>query len=147
MIRRALAVLWLSATAILAGCSEPPSVEQQVVAAIQELEALGEAGDRGGFMDGVAEDFQGQGGAMTRDEFGALLVLQWNQHRRIRAQLFPIEVTELGPALATAQFRVLLTGGGGLIPESGRLYDVETTWSAEGGDWLLWRASWASAHR
>lgn len=126
----------------LAACGGEVSVTEQVKAAIAELEALGEEGNRSGFMDRVTEDFQGQGGTLTRDDFGSMLVLQWSQHRRISAQLFTIEVTELGPTLATAKFRVLLTGGAGLIPESGQMYAVETSWQAADGQWQLFRASW-----
>jgi len=129
----------------LSGCGERGSVSDQVKAAISDMETLGEAGDRGGFMDYVTEDFQGQGGTLTRDDFNRLLLLQWNQNRRIGAQLFPVEVTELGPTLATARFRMLLTGGAGWLPERGQLFDVETSWQKEGGDWKLWRATWQSA--
>ena len=140
----------LFALAIAAGvsaCDGPPSVTEQVKAAIAELEELGEAGERSAFLERLTEDFQGQGGpgnVFSRDEFGTFLALQWSQHRRISAQLFPIEVTELGPGLATAKFRVLLTGGAGLIPDSGQMYAVETSWQLEDGDWLLWRCSWTS---
>lgn len=127
----------------LAKCAGEGSVSDQVKAALAEMEELGESGDRAGFMDFVTEDFQGQGGAMTRDDFGRLLVFQWNNNRRINAQLFPVEVTELGPTLATAKFRVLLTGGTGWLPERGQVYDVETSWQKEDGEWMLWRAAWA----
>ena len=136
----ALAALLLPAAALA-------DETEQVKAAIAELEELGEAGERSAFLERLTGDFQGQGGpgnVFSRDEFGTFLALQWSQHRRISAQLFPIEVTELGPGLATAKFRVLLTGGAGLIPDSGQMYAVETSWQLEDGDWLLWRCSWTS---
>lgn len=41
-----------------------------------------------------------------------------------------------------AHFRILVTGGAGLLPESGQLYEVETGWIRDGGDWLLDKAEW-----
>jgi hypothetical protein len=40
---------------------------------------------------------------------------------------------------------VLLTGGAGLLPETGQLYEVETRWLREGSDWQLWQAQWKAA--
>jgi hypothetical protein len=135
----------LACLALMAGCGGEPSVEDQVRAAIAQMEELGEEGDRSGFLDMLTDDYQGQDGRYNKDEFGKFLMLQWSQHRRIRAQLFPVTVTELGPNLATASFRVLLTGGAGLLPETGQLYEVETRWLREGSDWQLWQAQWKAA--
>ena len=35
-----------------------------------------------------------------------------------------------------------VTGGGGLLPESGQLFEVETHWLRVGDDWLLQTANW-----
>jgi hypothetical protein len=142
-ILRPTVLLGTALAALLSACGEEVSVSEQVKAAIAEMEKLGESGERGAFMDFITADFQGQGGQLTHDDFGRLLVLQWNQNRRINAQLFPIDVTELGPTLATAKFRMLLTGGSGWLPERGQLYEVETSWQKEDGDWKLWQATWA----
>ncbi len=126
----------------LAACGPKGTVEEQIEATIAAMEAAGEAGERSAFMDHVADGFEAQEGRMTRDDFRRYLFLQFNQQRRIRAQLFPITVEEQGPNLAEARFNVLVTGGGGLIPDDGQLFSVQTAWVLEGGDWLLWRADW-----
>jgi hypothetical protein len=126
----------------LAGCAPEGTVEEQIEANIAAMEAAGEAGERGAFMDHVADGFEAQEGRMTRDDFRRFLFLQFNQQRRIRAQLFPITVEAQGPNLAEASFNVLVTGGAGLIPDEGQLFSVQTAWVLEGGDWLLWRADW-----
>jgi hypothetical protein len=126
----------------LAGCGPSGTVEEQIEANIAAMEAAGEAGERGAFMDHVADGFEAQEGRMTREDFRRFLFLQLNQQRRLRAQLFPITVETRGPNLAEARFSVLLTGGGGLIPDEGELFSVRTEWVLEGGDWLLWRADW-----
>ncbi len=129
----------------LAACGSEESPEDQVRARITELEIAGEAGDRGAFMDAVAEGFEAQDGGMTREDFSRYLLLQMSERRRVQAQLFPVTVELRGPNLAVATFKALVTGGDGLIPDEGRLLDIETEWVLEGGDWLLWRADWRTS--
>lgn len=135
----------LAVSLVLAGCGPSGTVEEQIEANIAAMEDAGEAGERGAFMAHVAEGFEAQEGRMTRDEFQGYLFFQLNQRRRIRAQLFPITVETQGPNLAEARFNVLVTGGGGLIPDEGELLSVRTEWVLEGDDWLLWRADWTPA--
>jgi len=127
----------------LAACSQPLTVEQRVIAAIRDMEAKIEAGERREFMQRVAPDFVAQDGRMNRDQAHALVVFQLRRYERLQAQLFPIRVTETGPDTATAEFRALVTGGPGWIPESGQVYDFSTAWRQDGGDWLLVRADWS----
>jgi hypothetical protein len=132
----------LAAAFLLAACGDEPSVEQQIIGVITEMEALGEAGERRAFMKLVDDDFQGQQGRMARDDFQRFMVLQWNQNQKLHAQLFPIRVEPMDGDLAQARFRALITGGRGLIPERGELYQIETTWRKHGSDWLLLEANW-----
>jgi hypothetical protein len=44
--------------------------------------------------------------------------------------------------MASAHFRILVTGGGGLLPDRGQLFDVETHWLRDGSDWKLDKADW-----
>jgi len=132
----------LLALLLLVGCGPAGSVEEQIKANIDAMEVAAERGERGGFMDYLAEGFSGQSGGMTRDDFARYLFLQINERRRVQARLFPVDVEAQGPNLAVARFNVLLTGGAGLIPDDGQLFSVETEWVLEDGDWLLWRADW-----
>lgn len=127
---------------LLAACGPSGSIEDQVRARIAAMEEAGEAGERLAFMGFVADGFQAQGSSMSRDDFRRFMFLQMSQHRRIQAQLFPITIDVSGPNLAVARFKALVTGGGGLIPDDGQLFDVETEWVLEDGEWLLWRADW-----
>ncbi len=132
----------LLALLLLSSCGDEPTVEQQIIGVITEMEQLMEAGKRGAFMEKVADDFSGQLGMLTRDEFRRFMIFQWNQNQRLHAQLFPIRVRKLGPGAATADFKALITGGRGFIPERGQLYQFETTWLKDGDDWLLLSANW-----
>jgi hypothetical protein len=127
---------------LLVACSQPLTVEQQVIAAIRQMEEKIEAGERRAFMDHIAEEFSGQDGRMNRDQVRALVVFQLRRFERLQAQLFPITVTETGPDTATAGFRALVTGGPGWIPERGQVYDFSTDWRRSDGEWLLVAAEW-----
>jgi len=135
---------WSIALVVLAlvSCGQKLTVEQQVIATLRNMEAAAEEGRHLDFMENVANDFSAQQGAMGRLEFHRFMIFQINQHRRLQAQFFPIFVTETGEDTASAHFKLLVTGGAGLLPESGQLFEVETRWVRDGGDWLLSQADW-----
>ena len=124
------------------GCSQPLSVEQQVIATIREMEAHIEAGERRAFMNYLTSDFQGRDGSMSRDQVQSMVVFQLNRHKRLQAQLFPIQVTTPEDGGAEARFRALVTGGPKWFPESGQVYDFVTRWRLVDGQWLLAAADW-----
>jgi len=127
----------------LSGCGSEPTLEQQVIAVIEKMELQAEAGERRAFMKHVDAEFTGQGGTMTRDDMRAFFVVQLNRYHHIEARLLPITVRDLGNGQAGARFRVLVTGGRpGMLPESGQLLQVSSTWVRKGGDWLLLSADW-----
>ena len=126
----------------LSACNQPLTVEQRIIATIREMEAKVEAGERRPFMEHIAEDFAGQGGALTREQTRAMFIYQLNRHQRLQAQLFPIHVTESSENTATADFRALVTGGPSWIPESGQVFDFETHWRLVDDEWYLYAASW-----
>ncbi len=127
---------------LLAACGEKLSVEQQVIATLEMMEEAAEQGEHFEFMNHVADSFGGQQGSMDRREFHRFMIFQINQNRRLHAQFFPIYVRETGEERASAHFKILVTGGGGLLPDSGQLFEVETQWLLEGSDWKLDKADW-----
>lgn len=126
----------------LTACSEKLSVDQQVIATLRNMEYAAEEGQHLEFMTYVADSFNGQQGSMDRREFHRFMLFQINQNRRMQAQFFPIFVQETGENTASAHFKLLVTGGNGLLPESGQLFEVETLWLRDGNDWLLNGADW-----
>lgn len=134
-----VAVLLIAA---FSACSPPLTVSQQVIAAIREMETRIEDGERRQFIKHVSEDFSGQNGQLNRQQLMGLVIYQLNRHQRLHAQLFPISVTETGEETASANFRALITGGPGWIPDQGQLYDFETLWRYQGGEWKLTSANW-----
>jgi len=140
--RSSLLILVVLLLAGLSACSQPLTVEQRIIATIREMEAKVENGERRPFMEHIAEDFTGQGGALTREQTRAMFIYQLNRHERLQAQLFPIHVTESSENTATADFRALVTGGPNWIPESGQVFDFETHWRLVDDEWYLYAASW-----
>jgi len=127
---------------LISACARPLTVDQQIIAAIRQMEDLIEAGERRGFMSHIAEDFDGQNGQLNRQQLRGLVIYQLNRHQRLNAQLFPINVNETGEGTASATFSALITGGPGLIPSEGQLYEFATHWRYEDGEWKLASASW-----
>jgi hypothetical protein len=138
---RGPAALCLAALLLLAGCGEEDSIETQINIALTELEKRAEAGERRPFMALVADEFVGQNN-MTKDEFQRFFVMQWNRYQALQAQIMPITVEHREGDRARATFRAFVTGGRGIIPENGQMYDVTTLWVREDGDWLLSGARW-----
>jgi len=133
----------LAAVAWMAGaCSQPLTVEQQVIATIRDMESSIEGGERRPFIAHVDKNFSGQDAVMTRDQLNAMVLYQLNRHERVHVQLLPIQVVVKNPGEAEAYFDVLLTGGSGWLPDSGQMLNVVTGWRLVDGDWLLRTASW-----
>lgn len=130
---------------LLAACSDEPSVEQHIIANLKAMEEAAEQGEHLKFMAYVADSFQGQYGEMDRRSFHRFMIFQINQNRRLHAQFFPIHVRQAEVDRAQAQFNLLVTGGGGLLPESGQFFKVKTQWLLADGDWLLNAADWEVA--
>lgn len=137
-----LVVLAMMTGLLLTGCGDEPSVEQQIISTIRTMEEAAESGEHLEFITYVADSFEGQQGSMERRDFHRFMIYQINQHRRLHAQFFPIHVREMEEGQASANFRILVTGGAGFLPESGQLYEVETGWILDGSDWLLDKADW-----
>lgn len=126
----------------LGACSKPLTVEQRVISTIREMEAKIEDGERVAFMAHIAQDFEGQGGVVNRDRVRAMVIFQLNRYKNLQAQLMPIMVSETSDTTASATFSAIVTGGTGLLPESGQLFNFETRWRLDDDEWLLYSASW-----
>jgi len=134
---------WLALALALAagpsGCSRTPP-EQALRQTIAGLEDAAEKRDAAALRDGLAEDFVGPGGM---DERGLARMAQgvFLRHKDINANLGPLDMDVRGES-ATVRFTAALTGGQGLLPDSGQVYDVDTEWRLEDGEWRLVRANW-----
>lgn len=125
----------------LAGCRQPPP-EQAVRAQLQALQQAMDARDAGKIEDLLAEDFIGNDG-MDRRAMRQLAAGSFLRYRDVAATLGPVNVALHGENDATATFNVLVAGSsGGLLPDSGQLYEVKTGWHRRSSEWRLRNAQW-----
>lgn len=128
---------------LVQACGSEPTLEQQIIAVINEMEENAETVERRDFMARIADSFVGQEGELDRDSFQRFMFYQWSQNQRLHAQLFPITVVRQGVNSAGASFKVLVTGGPNLLPDRGQLFNVTTSWVKQDNRWMLSRADWS----
>lgn len=138
--RASLLAVALAALA-LAACSRP-SDEVQIRTAISDMQAAIEAGKPADFMQHVAEDFTGDGGAVDKQALHNLLRAQALGNARIGVTVVSMDIELLGDR-ATVRLDVTLTGGNGRwMPERGSIQQIESGWRREDGQWLCYNAQW-----
>jgi len=131
----------LSVAIALAACRRdaPEVALRRDIAAMQS--AI-ESRDAGALADGLADDFIGPE-SMDRTQAKRFAQVVFLRNRTVGATFGPLDVALKGDT-ATVKFTAALTGGaGGLLPESGQVYDVTTGWRMADGEWKLVTAEWA----
>lgn len=128
----------------VAACSRSPD-EQALRETIDALETAGEERDVGDFMAHVAEDFTGNNSEFDRVGLDRLLRAVALRHQSISVVSSGIQI-EMHGERALVRMKILVSGGsGGLIPDSGQLFDTESAWRYVDGEWMLGSASWRPA--
>lgn len=124
---------------LLAGCARTPP-EERLREAVGELQAAIGERNVSALDDMLTDDFIGPGGL---DRSGARRMAQatYLRYRDVGITLGPLDV-DVQEQHATVRFTAALTGGAGMLPDSGQIYDVETGWRLDDGEWRLVNASW-----
>lgn len=126
---------------LLAGCART-APEEALREAISGLQTTIEKRDASGFQRMLADDFIGPEG-LDRDGARRLAQAMFLRYRDVGAKIGPLDITLQDDRHASVHFDAAVSGRtGGLLPESGQLYDVETGWRVEGGKWRLVSAQW-----
>lgn len=139
---------WLIVCAVaLPGCARTPPEERlrQAIAASQhDLEAR----DAAGLVENVAEDFVGPDG-MDRTGLRRTAQAAFLRYRAVGVTLGPMQLDMAADSRhATVRFTAALTGGdGAVLPESARLYQVESGWRQAGEAWELTSLHWTGSGR
>ena len=135
-----LAVALLAVATLLAGCAGAPA-EERLRERIAAMESAIEAREVGPFMEGIAGNFIGEGGADQR-QLRALLAAQTMRNAEIGVLLGPLDLSVEGDQARVA-FKLVLTGGaGGLLPERAQAYDVDSRWLDGDDGWQVVTADW-----
>ena len=124
---------------LMVGCHhEPP--EQALRSTISRMQAAAEAHDTDALFGSIADDFAGSDG-MDRTAFRRYVTFMGMRNQKIGVQLGPLDVKLFGDR-ATVSFTAAISGGAGWMPEHAQVYQVDTGWRLDGGDWKLISAKW-----
>lgn len=130
----------LAASMALAACSRAPP-EQRLREQLSAMQAALEERRASDFMDGVADDFAGNGG-MDRAAVQQVMRAQMLANTRIGLVVGPAEVEVVGDR-ASVRFSLVATGGSGrFLPERAQTWQVTSGWRDEDGQWRLYYAEW-----
>lgn len=132
-------LLLISMAGLLAGCSRQPP-EQALRNTIAQMQAAAEEHKVDALFDPIAEDFAGSDG-MDRQTFRRYVTAINLRNQQLGLQLGPMDVKLYGER-ATVAFTAAASGGAGWMPERVQVYQVETGWRMENGDWKLVSARW-----
>jgi hypothetical protein len=125
---------------VLVACSRTPP-EQALRRSIDAMRLAVESRDASALADGVAQDFIGPEG-MDRTAVRRLAQVVFLRNRSVGATVGPLDIA-MREGGATVKFTAALTGStGGLLPQSGQVYDVRTDWRQNGDEWELVAAEW-----
>lgn len=129
----------------LYGCARTAPEErlrQTIAAAQQDVESR----DAGALAGKVAEDFIGPDG-MHRAGLRRMAQAAFLRYPAVGVTLGPMQVElAAGGGHATVRFTAALTGGdGAVLPETARLYHVESGWREAGDAWELTSLSWTGS--
>ena len=141
-LRRLMAALVACAMLAVSTACSKSSPEHAVRLQVETMEAAIEARDAGDVHELLAEDFIGNDG-LDRRGARQLAAATFLRHRDVAARFGPVQVEMRGESDAIARFTLVATGGsGGLLPDNGQVFDVETGWRLVDGEWRLLNARW-----
>lgn len=143
--RRFAALALLAVLALPVGCSRSDP-EKELRATVAQMAAAIEKRDPGAFLDAVAEDFTRESSAFGKQEAKRLLAGLMLRNAKIGVSAIVSDVKIDGPR-ATAKVRVLATGGEGLLPERGQVWEFDTVWRRDGSKWRVFNAEWREGLR
>lgn len=137
---------WMFAAALtllaLAGCRRTPD-ETLIMQEAAAMQAALQARQPRDFMEHVSADFIGNQGTVDREALHNLLRAQVLRNDKIGVLLGPTEVEVKGDR-GTLKVTATFTGGsaGGLVPDQGSVYRIESSWKREGKNWRVYNATW-----
>jgi hypothetical protein len=125
---------------LISGCRHTPD-EQQVREAIAAVAQAAEAGTASGVSAPLSDDFDGNAGELDRRGLTNMVRLLALRGEHIGVTMGPVSIEHRGERMV-ATFTVTLTSGGKLLPDQLGLYEVESAWRKDDGQWRCYTASW-----
>ena len=140
-MRRANRLFPVLISCLIAACSRTPDDERirQTIAAMQQ--AMEQREPRA-FMAHVADDFVGRNADFDRNALHNLLRVEVLRNDNIGVTLGPIDVDVEGDRASVHVTATFTGGSGGLLPEHGAIYSIDSGWRKEGAQWRCIKARW-----
>jgi type IV pilus biogenesis protein CpaD/CtpE len=136
--RRALLIGALAALLSACARSDP---ERELRATIDTMAQAIERREPVEFLEALAEDFTRESGAFGKQDAKRTLLAVYLRNEKITVSAMVTEVRIEGDR-AYAKVRVVATGGSGLLPERGQIWDFDSAWRRERGRWKVFNAEW-----
>ena len=134
---------YLAVLALLPGCSDDASPEQQVRAVIDSMEVAAEARDVGDLMEHVSTAYRSADG-LDRAEAGRTVrgYFVVNQSIHLLTRIESLEFPAPDEARVKLQVGMAGRGGQGAADLSADLYDFDVVLVREDGEWKVSYADW-----
>lgn len=133
-----VAATTLCGVLVLSACHRPTD-EVLVRQAIESTAQAAEKGSATGVASALTEDFDGNAGSLDRRALSGMVGVLALRGEQVKVNLGPIDVEHRGERLV-ATFTVALRSGG--LPDNLGVYQVETAWRLDDGDWRCYSANW-----
>jgi len=134
-------IIYIGFGLLLSACNQAGTPEQIITENLEHLEQGIEEKDPDMVLDLIHPNFGTRSGH-DKLWLKRTMAFYMLKHTQIEIVSSGLEV-DMEPEVARARFNAVVTGGQGLIPNQGALYQVQTEWRLEDGDWLLVYAAWA----
>lgn len=134
-----LFVLCIS-TAALSGCRHTPD-EEQVRQAIASMARAAEAGETSDVVKPLSEDFDGNAGDLDKRSLTNMFRLITLRGDHVGVTTGPISIEHRGDRMV-ATLAITLSSGGHVLPDQLGVYQVESAWRRDDGQWHCYSASW-----
>lgn len=132
---------WLAMSTIaLSGCRHTPD-EEQVRQAIASVAHAAETGDASGVVKPISDDFDGNAGDLDRRSLANMMRLVALRGDHIGVTSGPISIEHRGDRMI-ATLTVTLTSGGHVLPDQLGVYQIESAWRNDDGQWRCYSANW-----
>lgn len=124
----------------LSDCRRTPD-EAQIRTAIASVAQAAEAGSASDVGAPLSEDFDGNAGQLDRRGLTSMIRLLALRGEHVGVTMGPVSIEHRSERMV-ATFTVTLTSGGRLLPDQLGIYQVESAWRKEDGEWHCYTASW-----
>jgi hypothetical protein len=132
----------VTATILLLSACARSDPERELRETVDKMARAIEDKNAADFLEHLSQDFTRESGAFGRDDARRVLAGVLLRNEKITLAVAVTDVNLLGNDGANARIRVVATGGSGLLPERGQVWEFTSAWRRERGTWRVFNAEW-----